>query len=115
AFVVDESCDVREFDFVADLMLITAHHPFVANLPFGDVLGAVLNAGIVGGITAKRQSQFKIFRAAALPDDEGVSVSGVFSSRFAVNDAIFHTPQSRIAVPTGQVFPIEQRLHSRWL
>ena len=60
AFVVDESGDVGQLGFVAELVLIAADDPVVVHLALGDVLRAVLDAGVVGGVAAEGEAQFKV-------------------------------------------------------
>ena len=68
AFIVNEASDVRHFGFISYLMLIATNDPWISRIALGDVLGTILDSGIVGRVAAKRYAQFKIFGSSILPD-----------------------------------------------
>lgn len=47
SFVVDKAGHIWEVDLVSDFVLVTADHPIVGDVSFGDMAGPVLNAGVV--------------------------------------------------------------------
>lgn len=111
ALIVDEPGDVGQLELVAKFVLIAAHNPFVPDLALGDVLRPVLNSRIVRRAQAKRQTQLEILGRATLPNEERIAGGRLLGGGFAVNDAVSHGPQPRIAVPTGQVFAVEDSSH----
>ena len=89
AFVIDEASNVRHFRFIPDLVLIATDDPGISRFALGDVLGPILDSGIVGGVATERQSQFKIFRSAILPDQKRIPIGPVFRCGFTMDRPVF--------------------------
>jgi len=111
-FAVDETADIRKADLVADFMLVSTDDPVIASGFAGNVFGTVLDAGVVGGVAAERQTQFEILGRSVLPDQERITLGRVLGGRLAVNDTIADRPETRITVPSFQILAVEQRLES---
>ena len=109
-FFVNESSNVGHLVGVADFVLVAADNPFVTGFG-GDVFGAVLNAGVVLTGNAEGKAEFEVFGVAVLPDKKGVSVGTFFLGGFATDDPVDNGPESGIAIPTSQVFAVENDLH----
>ena len=114
-FVIDEARHVWQFIFVADFVLVAANHPLVFCRCFGDAPRTILNSRVVGGVAAKREPQFEITDGAPLPDEKRVAGRHVLRCRFPVNNTLLHAPESRIAVPAGEILPVEEHLHAAGL
>ncbi len=114
AFVVNETGDIREADFIAAFVLVAADDPVILDGLVGDVFGAILDTRVVGRVTAKRKSQFKVFGRAVLPNEECVSLGSIFGRRLAMNHAIADRPKSWIAAPAREVLAVEYRRHARF-
>lgn len=86
--------------FVFDLGLVAG------DSPFAEVLAAVLDTG-VAVVDAELYFEDEVFQFSASPDAEGVSVCGVFPGGLASDGTVLYGPESRVAVPGGEVLTIE--------
>ena len=98
AALVVEEADLARFIF--DLGLVAA------DAPFAEVLTSVLDSG-VSVVDAEFYLEDEVLRFSASPDAEGVSVCRVFLGCLAANCAVPDGPESRVAVPAGQVLAVE--------
>jgi hypothetical protein len=110
-FVVDKPCDAGQNTLIANLVLVTSDDPGVSNLISGDMLGSILDPGVVRGVATKRKTQFEVLRQAILPNDKRVPLGGIVRRRFATDGTILDRPQTCITVPTAEVLSIKNTLH----
>src|ERR1043166_1367421 len=91
--------------------LITTDHPVL----FIENFAAILNAGIGEALVIVRRdlepaAQFKISDGAVGPNQKRVSLRGMLLGRLAGDHTLFYRPKLRVAVPTGEVFAVEDRV-----
>ena len=112
ALVIDEACDGGKLVLVADLVLVAAYDPLVLALARGDALRSILNARVVCGVAAERQSQLEVLGLSALPDEERVTVGALLGRRFPADGAIFDRPELWVPVPPIEVLAVEDGFHA---
>ncbi len=77
-----------------------------ADDPLAEFFAAVLDAAIVV-VEAELDLEDEVFGLAVLPDEEGVALGGILGGGLAADDAVGDGPESRVAVPAGEVFAVE--------
>ena len=92
-------------------MLVATDHPLVLHRVVGDVLRAVLNAGVVGGVAAEGETQVEVADLASLPDQERVARRHVLGRGLAMDHAVLHGPQPGITIPAVEILAVEELLH----
>src|SRR5690606_22047681 len=70
------------------------------------------NSGVVAGRSAEGETQFEVLDLTFSANQERISIRSFFLGGFPMDDAVANGPQTGVAVPAGQVFAVEQRLHS---
>src|SRR6185503_3171346 len=87
-----------------DVALVAADRPGADVLQF---LAAVLNAGVVAGLF-DLGVDLEVFHRAAAPDEELVIGQHLGIGGDAGEATVLHRPVLGIAIPTGEVFAVEQ-------
>jgi len=113
SFVVDKPGHIWEVDLISDFVLITADHPIVGRVTFRDVAGPVLNAGVVVRAAPEREPQIKVRECLTFEYQESVALGWRLWGCFAVDCSVAHGPEPRVPIPSGEVFAVEELLHSR--
>ena len=59
------------------------------------------------GSWTNHTGKFKVLNHAALPNEKGVSLGGVFLGRFPYDRAVFDLPELFLAYPSAEVLAVE--------
>ena len=75
----------------------------------GEFFAAVLNAGVIAG-SPDHGLELEVIHFTALPNEELVEVEMVRARCPASDSAVLNRPEFRIAVPAGEILPVEDGL-----